>query len=128
MTPSASQLYEPSAQLSTPPRRSDAHWDKEIAHLRATRLTMSPAAIECVRAVLEAILKEVDVEPTIAGSARQLLGEITQQATDQTMIRRDRPRTQNAAGSDDTYICHSGIECANATVTRLGSGRAVLTA
>jgi hypothetical protein len=77
MNPSASQIDAPSASE----RRSEVHWDKEIAHLRTARLTMPPAAIECVRTVLEAILKEVDLEPTIAGSARQLLEEITQQAT-----------------------------------------------
>src|SRR5579859_1397876 len=76
MTPSASQIEVPSAQ----PRRSDAHWHKEIAHLHTARLTMPPKAIECVRTVLNAILNEVDLEPTVALSTRQLLAEITQQA------------------------------------------------
>jgi hypothetical protein len=81
MSPTANQICLPSAQASAPPRRSDPLWDKEIAQIRTARLTMTPTTIACVRTVLEAILDEVDLDPTRAASARQLLDEITKQAS-----------------------------------------------
>jgi hypothetical protein len=76
----ANEIRPPSAEACSPACRADLLWDKEIAQIRAARPTMTPSAIACVRAVLDAILHEADLESTVAASTRHLLDEIGEQA------------------------------------------------
>jgi hypothetical protein len=74
------ELSSSSAEAS-PARRADILWQEEIEQIRAAGPTMTPTAIACVRTVLETILHEKGLEPTIAASTRRLLDEISEQAT-----------------------------------------------